>query len=102
MAAHGQTPANVYRVVNLVSNSAGAATFTDPNLIDPWGIANAATFWVSDHGDGLTTLYSGLGVASATVVTIPAAPGGTVGKPTGQVQNSQAAAFTLTNGGNAS
>ena len=70
MAARGQTPANVYRVVNLVSNSAGVATFTDPNLVDPWGIANPSTFWVSDHGDGLTTLYSGLGVVSATVVTL--------------------------------
>jgi uncharacterized protein (TIGR03118 family) len=102
MAARSQTPPNVYRVVNLVSNSAGAATFTDPNLVDAWGISNPSTFWVSDHVSGLSTLYSAAGVVSSTVVTIPAAPGGMIGKPTGQVQNSAGSAFTLANGANAS
>jgi len=102
IAANAQAP-NVYRVVNLVSNVSGAAAITDPNLVDAWGIANPATsFWVSDHGNGLTTVYSGAGVVSSTVVTIPSATSGTVGKPTGQVQNNQAAAFTLANAGNAS
>ena len=32
--AQAQTPANVYRVVNLVSNVAGVAAVTDPNLVD--------------------------------------------------------------------
>jgi uncharacterized protein (TIGR03118 family) len=102
ITAEGQTPANSYRVVNLVSNVAGTAASTDPNLLDAWGISNANTpFWISDHGSGLTTLYAATGVPSATVVKIPGA-GGTVGKPTGQVQNSAGAAFTLANGKNAS
>jgi uncharacterized protein (TIGR03118 family) len=102
-AADAQTPPNVYRVVNLVSNVSGLAAATDPNLVDAWGIANSNTpFWVSDHGNGLTTLYASTGVASSTVVTIPAAATGATGKPTGQVQNSTGAAFKLTNGGNAS
>ena len=102
ITAGGQTPASSYRVVNLVSNVAGTAASTDPNLSDAWGISNANTpFWVSDHGSGLTTLYAATGVPSATVVKIPGA-GGTVGKPTGQVQNSAGAAFTLANGKNAS
>ena len=74
----------------------------DPNLSDAWGISNPNTpFWVSDHGSGLSTVYASTGVAFATVVKIPGA-GGTVGKPTGQVQNSAGAAFTLANGNNAS
>jgi len=104
IAAEAQsTPPNVYRVVNLVSNVAGQAAVTDPNLVDVWGISNAATpFWVSDHGNGLSTVYASTGVASATVVTIPSATTGGTGKPTGQVQNSAGAAFTLANGANAS
>ncbi len=98
LCASAQAPNN-YRVVNLVSNVAGSAAFTDPNLLDPWGIANANTpFWLSDHAAGLTTLYSGNGAISATVVKIPAASGTGPGKPTGQVQNSQGAAFNLANG----
>jgi uncharacterized protein (TIGR03118 family) len=103
MLASGQTPPNVYRVVNLVSNVTGAAAVTDPNLVDAWGLANANTpFWVSDHGNGLTTVYNAAGVVSSTVVTIPAATAGATGKPTGQVQNNQGSAFTLANGSNAS
>ncbi len=102
MTANAQSP-NVYRVVNLVSNVAGVAAVTDPNLVDAWGISNSNTpFWVSDHGNGLTTVYSGAGVASSTVVAIPPASGSGTGKPTGQVQNNQGAAFTLANAGNAS
>ena len=100
--ALAQAP-NTYRVVNLVSNVAGVAAFTDPNLVDGWGIANTNTpFWVSDHGNGLTTLYSGNGAISATVVKLPPASGTGPGKPTGQVQNNQGSAFTLANNGNAS
>jgi uncharacterized protein (TIGR03437 family) len=102
ITAECQTTANSYRVVNLVSNLAGTAASTDPNLLDACGISNAnSTFWVSDHGSGLTTLYPATGVPSGTVVKIPGA-GGTVGKPTGQLQNSAGAAFTLTNGKSAS
>jgi uncharacterized protein (TIGR03118 family) len=92
--------ANLYLQHNLVSNIAGAADFTDPNLVDPWAIAfNAASpFWVSDHLSGKATIYSGNGTPSATVVTIPAAGGATTpGRPTGQVQNSSTA-FVLANG----
>ncbi len=33
----------VYRRVNLVSDIAGVARFTDPNLVNPWGLAFSAT-----------------------------------------------------------
>lgn len=101
--AYSQTAPNSYRVVNLVSNVSGAAAVTDPNLVDPWGFSNPATpFWISDHASGLSTVYSAAGVASTVVVTIPTASGSGTGKPTGQVQNSAGAAFTLANGNNAS
>jgi uncharacterized protein (TIGR03118 family) len=92
--------ANIYLEHNLVSNVAGAADFTDPNLVDPWGISYSATgpFWVSDHVAGVATIYSGNGAITSTVVTILAAGGAkTTGKPTGQVQNSSTA-FILANG----
>src|SRR6185437_3328595 len=101
--AYSQTAPNSYRVVNLVSNVAGTAAVTDPNLVDPWGFSNPGTpFWISDHASGLSTVYAATGVAAAVVVTIPTASGAGTGKPTGQVQNNQGAAFTLANNANAS
>jgi uncharacterized protein (TIGR03118 family) len=58
---------------NLVSDGFVAATVTDSNLVNPWGISYSATspFWVSNNGTGLATLYNGAGTPSALVVTIP-------------------------------
>jgi hypothetical protein len=58
---------------NLVSDVPGLAITTDPNLINPWGIANSATspYWLSDQGTNKSMLYTGAGTQSATVVTIP-------------------------------
>ena len=102
IAAQGQTPANIYRVVNLVSNVSGVAAVTDPNLVDPWGMANAGTpFWVSNHVTGNSTIYNAAGAITALVVTIPTASGTGAGKPTGQVQGG-GLPFPLANGKNAS
>ena len=53
-----------YSQTNLVSDIPGMAKFTDPNLVNPWGISHSPTspFWVSDNGTGLATLYNGAGV----------------------------------------
>jgi uncharacterized protein (TIGR03118 family) len=79
-----------YLQTNLVSNVSGQAAFTDPDLINPWGMAYSATspFWVSDNGTGVSTLYDGSGSKQALTVTIPS-PGGSGGaaRPTGQVFN---------------
>ena len=83
---------------NLVSDIPGMADFTDPDLINPWGIAFGPTtpFWISDNHTGLSTLYSGTGVKQALVVTIPPPLGGTPpGAPTGVVFNSGASAGTF-------
>ncbi|MDE3196263.1 MAG: TIGR03118 family protein [Acidobacteriota bacterium] len=88
--------ANSYIQINLVSNTKGNAAVTDPNLIDPWGIAisTASPFWLSNHLSGTSTLYNGAGTIVPIVVTIPpgsASPSGSLGRPTGQVQNNLSA-----------
>jgi len=98
-------PPNVYLQQNLVSNVAGQAAFTDPNLLDPWGVSlsTSSPFWVSNHLSGTSTLYSGNGAITATVVTISPGKASTtaLGRPTGQVQNASNG-FILQNGKKAS
>jgi uncharacterized protein (TIGR03118 family) len=70
---------------NLVSDIPGRAIHTDPNLSNPWGIAESGSspFWIADNHTGLSTLYNSSGTpfppGSPLVVTIPA------GAPTGAV-----------------
>jgi uncharacterized protein (TIGR03118 family) len=68
---------------------------TDANLVNPWGVgespgSNGSPFWVSDNGQGLSTLYITNGTPQALVVSIPAPgadPMGNDGAPTGLVFN---------------
>src|ERR1700681_138048 len=92
LAASGWvTPALAgYVVTKLVSDIPGLAAFTDPNLVNPWGMSSSPTspIWVSDNKTGVATLYNTAGAPQALVVTIPAVPdpGGTApSPPTGQV-----------------
>jgi uncharacterized protein (TIGR03118 family) len=96
--------ADTYSWTNLQSDIPGVATHTDPNLLNPWGMAvPSATgpIWVSDNGAGVSTLYNqGDGVARSLIVTIPTAArnkGG--GNPTGVVFNGTAF-FKVTLNGN--
>ncbi len=84
-----------YQQTNLVSNVpvTPAASVTDPNLLNPWGLVHGPTtpWWISNNAGGTSTLYndSGLNPANPTQtpppvlppVTIVAlnAPGGTPG-----------------------
>lgn len=79
---------NEFKQTNLVSDIPGLATYTDPNLVNPWGLAasGGSPMWVSNGGTGTSTIYNGIGTPSALVVTIPA-PLGAQGKPTGQIFN---------------
>ena len=75
---------------NLVSDVPGMATTTDPNLVNPWGLARSSSspWWVADNGRGVSTLYNGSGGIVPLVVTIPVPPGGTPpSSPTGTVFN---------------
>lgn len=92
-----------YRQVDLTSNVAGQAQWTDPNLINAWGMAffPGSPFWISDQVTGLSTLYDNAGVPQSLVVTIPAAPEepmGTTGAPTGIVANGTPAFVVSENG----
>ena len=78
-----------YTITNLVSNQTGVATFTDPLLVNAWGLAYSPTgpFWVSDEGTGWSTLYTGTGQPQTLQVVVPPASGTGAGSPTGIVYN---------------
>ena len=77
-----------FKQVNLVSDTPGMATRTDPDLVNPWGLARSSTspWWISDNGTGRSSIYDGNGQAVRPAVTIPSPSGGT-GVPTGAVFN---------------
>jgi uncharacterized protein (TIGR03118 family) len=88
--------ANVLQT-NLVSDLPGVAQVEDPNLVNPWGIAESSSspFWVSDNNAGVASLYRVPGASNTPVsinglvVSIPT-PGdatGASGTPTGTVFN---------------
>jgi uncharacterized protein (TIGR03118 family) len=89
-AAHAtaKQPGNAYHQTNLVSDLPGMAQLTDPDLVNPWGMAAGPTTpaWVADNGTGKATIYPGFVNGSpiqkaGLVVNIPG------GAPTGQVFN---------------
>jgi uncharacterized protein (TIGR03118 family) len=91
----------VFLQSNLVSDIPGVARFTDPNLVNPWGIAASPNgpFWISDNGMGLSTLYNGNGSAQSLVVSVPLplSSAATNSAPTGIVFNGTTD-FTVTSG----
>ncbi|MEA3005679.1 MAG: hypothetical protein QOI94_948 [Acidobacteriaceae bacterium] len=90
-----------YTQVNLDANVSGAAEAVDPQLVNAWGLARSSgsTWWVSDEGKGVATLYNGAGAKQSLVVTIPKSnpkdqtfPTGT---PTGVISNGSPTDFLL-------
>jgi uncharacterized protein (TIGR03118 family) len=79
---------NVYKKRNLVSDIDGVARITDPNLVNPWGLAfgPSTPAWVADNGKDVSTLYSGAVNGSIPVIVplVVSIPGGA---PTGVVFN---------------
>jgi uncharacterized protein (TIGR03118 family) len=77
--------------VNLVSDIAGKASITDPDLVNPWGsaLAPGGPLWSANAGSDTSTLYSSAPgsttatKSSTTRVTLPGSPA----IPTGQVFN---------------
>jgi len=65
---------------NLVSDLPGIADHTDPNLINPWGIAFGPTtpFWIADNHTSASSIYDGNGVQARAPVAILGAPSGIV------------------------
>jgi uncharacterized protein (TIGR03118 family) len=95
-AAFGQH----YVQTNLEANTSGAAQFTDPDLVNAWGITRASggVWWVSDNKTGKATLYNGAGVKQSLRVFIPPAVQNQttpIGSPTGVVANGSTTDFLL-------
>ena len=90
-----------YTQTNLVSNTAGVAPVTDPQLMNPWGLSRASgsPWWISDEAAGLSTLYNGPGAKQSLVVTIPPADPSNkntpLGTPTGTIANGSQTDFLL-------
>jgi uncharacterized protein (TIGR03118 family) len=99
-----------YTQTNLVSNIAGQAPVTDPNLQNPWGLVASpagSPWWVSDNNNGVSTLYSisGTGASLAAsiveingngIVTVPNAPSQPApGSPTGIMFNGSKTDFII-------
>src|SRR5689334_15303832 len=80
-------PSQFYAQHNLVSDIAGLADHTDPNLVNAWGLDSGPTtpWWVADNGTGKATLFN-VTTAAITIFTVPGA-GGAQGNPTGLVFN---------------
>jgi uncharacterized protein (TIGR03118 family) len=99
--------AGLFVQTNLVSDVAGMAATTDPNLINPWALTSSSTslFWVANQGSGTSTLYNGQGQPqppgnnppfTPLIVTIPTNPADNPtpahGSPTGDVFNTASSA----------
>jgi uncharacterized protein (TIGR03118 family) len=103
--ALGAVPASAhttaYRQINLVSDQPGKAPLTDPDLVNAWGLAaspgtNAkpgSPQWVADNGSDKATLYTGATATSVTKAGLVVSVTGAA--PTGQVFNSAAAGFVV-------
>lgn len=98
---------NAFDQTNLVSDGSVPAQFTDPNLINPWGLASnglGGPFWVADNGTGVSTAYAADGtpqmIGGSPTVTI-ATPAGKTGTaaPTGEVFNFAKHGFNISSGG---
>src|SRR5258705_5063936 len=93
-----------YNQTNLVSNTAGVAPVTDPQLISPWGLSrnSGSPWWVSDQATGFSTLYNGAGAKQSLIVTIPPADptneNTPTGTPTGTIANGSQTDFLLAPG----
>jgi uncharacterized protein (TIGR03118 family) len=101
--------ANVLQT-NLVSDLPNVAAVQDPNLVNPWGIAEGSggPIWIADNNAGVSSIYNVPGKnntevsISSLVVNIPSPDDltGNSGTPTGTVFNIALAkgAFTITDG----
>ena len=82
-----------YVQTNLISDIAGLAEVTDPNLLNPWGLAffpGASPFWINENNAGFSALYFADAVPFPflpSVIIPPPPPSAGMGTPTGIVAN---------------
>src|SRR5258708_21412329 len=87
-------PATTFVQTNLISDIAGLAQFTDPNVRNPWGVAvnPSGDFWVANAGSGTVTLYKGDVNGSpinrdTPIITMPINPNNAQIMPSGHLFN---------------
>ena len=90
-------PGGSYTVTPLVSDVPGAATLTDPHLVNAWGLTRGPTtpWWVADNGTDLSTLYTS---NSNVPISINSLVVGVDGGPTGAVFAGIAGNFPVSGG----
>src|ERR1700719_102221 len=82
-----------YAQTNLISDIPGLAEVTDPNLLNPWGLAffpGMSPFWINENNAGFSALYFADAVsfpALPSVIIPPPPPSTANGTPTGIVAN---------------
>lgn len=101
--AQAQT-GNSYTQSNLISDGSVKAQQTDPNLINPWGVAigQQTPFWINTTGTGFSEVYDS-DANKQFIVTIPPVTGSKskTGSPTGIAFNSSTTDFVLKQGSSA-
>ena len=88
--ARAKSKGSGYTQTNLISDIPGLAEVTDPNLLNPWGLAffpGLSPFWINENNAGFSALYFADAVPfpGLPLVTIPAPAAPTGGTPTGIV-----------------
>jgi uncharacterized protein (TIGR03118 family) len=87
--------ASAYVQHNLASDIPLLADYTDPNLVNPWGLG-LSPFWPCNNGSGTYDINGPDGAPTATVTIVPLAGGKTgPGRCTGAVRNNNPAAFLV-------
>jgi uncharacterized protein (TIGR03118 family) len=93
--------APTFTQTNLVSDIPGMAARTDPNLVNPWGMALGLNsgLWISLNGSGKSTSLDGMGQPVAPgMITIPAPGGSSASAPTGVATNASTGFVISANG----
>jgi uncharacterized protein (TIGR03118 family) len=80
---------------NLASDIPLLADNTDPNLVNPWGLA-LSPFWICNDGTGTFNIDNADGTPTTVITNVPLAGGKTgPGHCTGAVRNNNPAAFLV-------
>ena len=88
---------NSFTQTNLVSDGSVPAHTTDPQLINPWGIAigQQTPFWINTAGTGLSEVYDSGGNKQFVVQIPPAGEQANAGSPAGIAFNPSTTDFII-------
>jgi len=92
--------AGAYQVTNLISDGSVPAAFTDPSFINPWGISDSGTWWISTANTGFNYVVGSTAPVGSIKfkVIVPPASGTGAGLPAGSVTTAGATGMILPDG----